>query len=90
MIKHVMIDIMKENNKIYENIIKILKEQCNEMYNHMESLRLFKCENVLVEVKLFTNHLLVDLIGECDRLLDNIIEILPKTSILIRLVERGF
>ncbi|MEM1864401.1 MAG: hypothetical protein QXN10_05830 [Desulfurococcaceae archaeon] len=90
MIKHVMIDIMKENNKIYENIIKILKEQCNEMYNHMESLRLFKCENVLVEVKLFTNYLLVDLIGECDRLLDNIIEILPKTSILIRLVERGF
>ncbi|MEM3925985.1 MAG: hypothetical protein QXU13_00115 [Desulfurococcaceae archaeon] len=60
------------------------------MYNHMESLRLFKCENVLVEVKLFTNYLLVDLIGECDRLLDNIIEILPKTSILIRLVERGF
>lgn len=85
-----MIDIMKENNKIYENIIKILKEQCNEMYNHMESLRFFKCENVLVEVKLFTNYLLVDLIGECDRLLDNIIEILPKTSILIRLVERGF
>lgn len=90
MIRHIAIDVVRAESEIEEGARQALSGSCNLVYGNEElSLSVYKCPSAVIYVQRLGESLLIDIVGREDSILDSILRVLPKHSVMIRLIERG-
>jgi hypothetical protein len=91
MIKHILIDILRENTLIEESITSKLSERCQQVFRGSigdDAVMLYQCGKGAAYVQRRNNVLLLDLI-DSEEVFEEMLEVFPREHLMIRLVERG-
>ncbi len=92
LIKHIALDLSTRDPGVEEGIRRVLTSSCIELYRgsvERGDLVVYNCRDSIVSILKTSGFLLVDIIGE-ERVFEELLNVLPREYIMVRLLERGF
>lgn len=89
LIRHIVVDALDRDNAIEQAVENILLRKCKLIFSNEElKLSTYLCGNGVVYTYRIAETLLLDLL-DVEDLFNEILKVLPRQYLMIRLLERG-